>query len=644
MKRITIFSTSARRCLAAVVLLFVALLPVMAGGATSRYYYNASAQVTPSGSGKVYVSDEASQTPNYQTTSSTGTQNSLTQNVTFYLYAQPSEGYLFEKWQRRTRNYGDWTDLTDNNNSINYAETVTSTDDGSPDRFYYQAVFKKQEGAVKVAVAEEGRGSVSISNPDNRVGQTVTLTAIPDAANGIHFLGWNKEKNNTKPESFISTVTPYTFQITDDNKGTYYAHFSEAPDNIYCRIQNRDTHRFLTLYGHKKAIAHKRTVDNTEYNDGFKFDNSLKLIDEDDAIGNPMTVFLRNGHPAGEGITSGANLVAANSIQYHNLVSDDEHTNLYQLTMVKTNKGVQIYTSYSTRVDGNDLTFNTYLTDEENGDYAVMQSDNSKNIYWDVYLLEEDNNEAGSFRAYAKPGFGGNGEYGEEGMYYTTMYTYFPYKLMDGVKAYYLPLEETSYDEKNKEVHFTELADGIVPRYSAVVLECPEVYSETSNRLLPLTTKYFQDLGESEPSPLTYPNSNLLNGYISLYDKGKDANDSNNPNKVTNNKKTMFILSKIGQDLGWFYFTNEYMTPNKAYLDLSPWEDAFHEHQNEAREIEFVFGKGDEEEATGVIAPKYAEKVDGALFDLNGRRVTDGDAYGLKKGIYISNGKKIVIK
>ena len=57
-----------------------------------------------------------------------------------------------------------------------------------------------------------------------------------------------------------------------------------------------------------------------------------------------------------------------------------------------------------------------------------------------------------------------------------------------------------------------------------------------------------------------------------------------------------------------------------------------------------MFGKGDDDEATGVIAPKYADQVEGPLFDLNGRRVTDGDAYSLKKGIYITNGKKIVVK
>ncbi len=278
------------------------------------------------------------------------------------------------------------------------------------------------------------------------------------------------------------------------------------------------------------------------------------------------------------------------------------------------------------------MTHDTYLTDE-GGDYAVMQADNTKNtIYWDVFLLEEENTQ-GSFGANAKAEFSGNGTYGENGKYYTTMFTDFPYRLGDGVKAYYLPLSPETYDEKNKKVHFTEIAD-IVPGNSAVVLECPSDYDGTNNRLFPLLP---EDLPEDAPASLPYPDTNLLNGYISISNNGAD------PNKDVNNKSSMFILSKVDGDLGWYYYTNDYMTPNKAYLDLSPWDELYHQNERLARELRFVFGK-DDDGATGIIAPKYAEKVDGPLFDLNGRRVADGDAYGLKKGIYVTGGKKIVVK
>lgn len=619
MKRIIYLTTSARRCIAAVVLLFVALLPALAGGATSTYYYSAEVSASPSAGGKVYISNQSTNNPTYQTSSNTGTQESTSQTVNLYLYAQPntSADYLFSnKWQESSDG-SRWTDITVNNNNVQV--TVTSTDENRPSRFYYRAVFVQQTGKVKVLIPddEQGRGSISINPRENVIGGQVTLTAIPDASNGIHFLGWNKNPNDK--ENFITTLTPYEFTITNENQGTYYAHFSEAPHNIYCRIQNRKTLRFLMLYGNAIASPHERTVDETQYYDGFTFTNSLKLISEDDAKGNPMTVFLRSGYSAGVGITNGINLVA-NNIGYNNLLDEQAATNHYPITMVTTDRGVQIFTSYKSE----GYTFNTYLTDLGE-DYAVMQSDETKDIYWDVYLLEEGNT-TGSFGANAKEYFE------QDGNYYTTMFTYFPYQLLDGVKAYYLPLAQSSYTEETKTVHFTQITNGddpvVVPMRSAVVLECTDPYNDLNNRLLPLMP---------EQNPNALPGTNLLNGYISISDNGEE------PNKIENSD-TRFILSKINGKLGWYYFTAAYMTPNKAFLDLSPWEEYYHKREAEARTIKFKFGGDESGEATGVIAPKYAEEVDGPLFDLNGRRVTNGDAYGLKKGVYISNGKKIVVK
>ena len=79
-----------------------------------------------------------------------------------------------------------------------------------------------------------------------------------------------------------------------------------------------------------------------------------------------MTVFLRSGNPAGSGITNKVNLVA-NDIGYNNLLHEGATTNHYPLTMDATdnNKGVRIYTIFNTTYDGDDLTFETYLTDKE---------------------------------------------------------------------------------------------------------------------------------------------------------------------------------------------------------------------------------------------------------------------------------------
>lgn len=633
----TFFSTSARRCLAAAVLLFVGMLPTLA---SNPYYYKASVKVSSecTGGGLVYINSQATAQNNreYAETGYVegGARGDDNASANLYLYAQPTTTggaiWEFSHWEQ-SENGNDYTKI-DDATSESYIPNITfngSRNSRTP--FYYQAVFKQQTGVVKVAVAETGRGSASItSDPkENVVNGNATLTAYPDASNGIHFLGWNKAKDNTQN---LITDNPYEINpITYDKIGTYYAHFSEAPENIYCRIQNRNTGRFLMLYGNNNPTNHRTQ----NRNDGFIFNGSLKLINQSEANGNPMTVFLRTGHPDQDNvsITNNANLVA-NDIQYTNLINQGQNT----MSFIRTENGVQIFTSYKS---GNNEPFNTYLTDE-GGDWAVTQADYTKNIYWDVYLLEEElfeeGNTAGSFGANAKE------QYTQNNMYYTTMYTYFPYKLLDGVKAYYLPLSEEAYTEETNTAHFIEYdykgADNaiIVPMKTAVVLECTAPYNGTdivlgtNNKLLPLLESQNPLLPENLSTALQ---NNLLNGYISM-----------NGGTVDNNKSSMFILSTYNGKLGWYYSPNNNMTPNKAYLDLSEFEHLLEEHANKARSIRFTFGLHEEEsgEATGIIAHKIADEVDGPLFDLNGRRVTNGDAYGLKKGIYINNGKKIIVK
>lgn len=600
MKRITIFSTSARRCLAAVLLLFIALLPVTAG----QNYYYAEVSVI-SGSGSVYISKQ--NTSNPTETSVNG--NNMSGSTTLFLYANPlDEDWEFQKWEVYKNNEYKST-LTQTNTSI---EIDYDGSEDSPTSWLFKATFTPQVGAVKINVpsSESTRGTASITsnNDDNKVGGLATLLATPNAANGIHFLGWYKDINGIR--TLITKDNPYTiYPITNDNKGTYYAYFSEEPENVYCRIQNKATGRFLTLCGKKKA---------TTTQDGFIFEKSLKLIDDSDAKGNPMTVFQRLGFPVqnNQNKIGEADLVA-NDIHYHNLVTDNATSYDYELTMEETSNGVRIYTTFNSST--------TYLTDEENGDWAVMQADASKNIYWDVYLLDESTT-TGSFGANAKADFSGEGNYGESGKYYTTMYTYFPYKLTNGVKAYYLPLAEESYDEEGKIVSFTEVTGGIVPKNSAVVLECSGIYDGTNNILIPQ---------KNDPSE-TFQSRNVLAGYISLYDE-----NGGGPNVVVNDKTNMYILSKKGSELGWYLFTAPNMTPNKAYLNLSGLEHLLEQNNINVREVKFSFGRDDE--ATGIISKRFADDVDCQLFDLNGRRV-NGNAYGLKKGIYISNGKKIVVK
>lgn len=642
MKRITIFSTSARRCFAAAVLLFWGLLPIIAGNTSTTYYYRATIYTNPSAGGKVYANDTGNQPNNGSYSNSTnnspyritGSESTTGDNgtKTLYLWAQANNGYVFDHWEDNNGN----NISTSTNTSTGISFNSTNSGDAQRTQFYYTAVFMEQRGLVKVAVAETGRGSVSIDKPNNTNGQEITISAFPDASNGIKFAGWSKGNNST----IVSTENPWTFTATSGNNGTagtYYAHFSDPPEQLYCRIMNRATGRFLTLYGTQKADQTTRVIGENTINDGFVFTNSLKMTSgEDEAKGNPMTVFLRISQSVSNGIAKEVDLKACGVEYVKDLVKEAK----YSLTMENTTGGaVRIYANMSATISGTPYEFKSYLQDDGDSEFAVMKSvDNLtvEGLDWDIYVLDEDC-ITGSFGANTKRQFTQNGKY------YTTMFSYFPYKLLDGVKAYYLPIHEENdiYDAETNTAHFKDIPltnnEGIVPMNTAVVLESENPYDNTNNRLLPLKESDYHDLSFE---------SNFLLGYNYVYGISNSNNTTIRGQYVPNdiNKPDMFILSQLNGRLGWYYSKADHMTPNKAYIDVSALEEYIANHPNEARTIKFTFGDDNSGEATGVIAPNYADEVDGPLFDLNGRRVTNGDAYGLKKGIYISNGKKIVVK
>lgn len=579
--------------------------------ATSTYYYKATANISPTASGKVYVGTAATNNPDYKTTSTTsgsqGSTNSSVQ-VTFYYYAQANEDYIFDHWARGSA--GGTSVST--SPSYTVTETVTSEYRNNPTSFTYYAVFKNQTGLVKVTSMNNSRGTVTISDTENTIGDNVTLTAYPDVANGVIFLGWRK--NDTSTGDYISTNKVMTITVTDETKGTYYAYFSEPEERVYCRIRNKGTGKFLSIYGDTPATAHNKTISGKTAQDGFIFTNSLKMISAEEAQGNPTTVFLRTGTPTGIGVSINDHL-AAQGVDTYSLTGNK------LLTMVTTNDGnTKIYTQMTASGGGNSVDFNSYLCDEGSG-WLVMKSDgfSSDNDVWEVITLHEDT-EDWAFGANTKAKFT------KDGKYYTTMYTAFPYKLLDGVKAYYLPASgETSYNEETNTVVFTEVTTGKIPEYTAVILECDNVQNTSgtavTNRLLPLANETVESVvGES---------LNLLKGYLSL-------NGSTKPN----NKELMYVLSSSEGTLGFFHSSKAAMTANKAYLELPETLDG----NSLAKTATFSFGQPDEEEPTGIkLSEKLVDQNDNIYYDLQGR-VMGTDGKSLRPGIYIYNSKKIIIK
>ena len=630
MKRF-LFKEYQHRMLCTIVLLTVSLLSVTA---TSTYYYNVKATATPNGYGKVYVSRTSTTNPDYQETSTSSGDVSYigrpTLNFNFYAQAT-NENYIFSHWASGS---ADGTPVG-TSTSFNTDLEISSTTRNSPTTYNYYAVFVAQEGLIKVVSADESKGSVTISNPNNIENEEVTLTANPDVTNGVLFLGWKKNNQDGPNDGYYKKDNPLVLTANDDTKGTYYAYFSNPQEKAYIRLQNKKTGRFLCIYGNQQATVHNRTIQGSTRQDGFTFTNSLKLIAKDEAQGNPATVFLRAGNPSGSGVTIGGDLTA-HGVSYKTHLAKN---NNYALTMVNTDKGVRIYTTFTY----SSVTFSSYLCDEGgNTQYAVMKSfgegvDESA-TYWSLYTLDEANTE-GAFGANAKAKFT------KDNKYYTTMYTDFPYKLLDGVNAYYLTIPEGGMDELEEEfdrhnVVFmpVEGEDKIVPANMAVILECPSVQndinstSNVTNRLLPLTESV---------SPIVDEGLNFLKGYISL-----------NNRKVANDNNRMYILSvnPVNGALGFFHSTGKNMTPNKAYLlapEVTEEEEAYY-----AKKLTFSFGfpedNLEEETPTGIELSELMvdEEESTPVFDLNGRKVAVGKASEkkLRRGIYVKKGKKFVVK
>ena len=623
------FNGNQHKWLCMILLLFVGLLPIKANTG-SNYYYNTTATASPTAGGKVYVSTASTTNPDYRTDSHTITGSSYSANsaeLTFYFYAQANENWIFDHWAQ-----GSATGATVSTSpSYNVLLTFDGNSEQNATRFNYYAVFRQQTGLIKVRSADESKGSVSISDSENTEGQEVTLTANPDVSNGVMFLGW--KKNNTG--EYISTDNPLKLTAGSDTEGTYWAYFSDAAENAYIRLRNKKTGRFLRFYGNSKATAHNRTFGSNSAQDGFIFTGSLKMISATDAQGNPETVFLRTGHSAGTGVMNGVDLTA-HEVKYSTLVGANTQNNKYMLSIENRNGSYRLFTTFSFDDNGTAINMSSYLCDEgegQNQNYAVMKTEViGEEADWELYSLDETNSE-GALGANTKAKFT------KDGMYYTTMYTDFPYKMLDGVKAYYLIFQE-ELTHITDVIVFTQVAGDIVPANTAVILECQNVQNDISstatvtNRLVPLLPN------AAGTEQIVNEGANFLKGYISV-----------NGSSVANNKKRMYVLSTNKEGvLGFHPYSKATMTPNKAYL-LAP--EATDEQIDEyAKKLTFSFGEPEEitenQEATGIkLSDQMVDEDDSTpVYNLNGTKVAEGRAAEnmLRPGVYVKKGKKFVVK
>ena len=215
---------------------------------------------------------------------------------------------------------------------------------------------------------------------------------------------------------------------------------------------------------------------------------------------------------------------------------------------------------------------------------------------------------------------------GRDGKYYTTLYVDFPFKIVGDVKAYTIE----GVDAKNAQGYYfakvKELAQqgDTVPAQTAVVLECNST-NPADNQLLPT--------GDEKPKT---SNNRLCGTFFGGSINGLTVKDGagNDYNVTHDNIRAFNINTADSRNPIGFYKVKNNVTNipgNKAFLVLTSTEA-----QAKSFVLEFEDGG-----TTGIETIENSKNStdDGAYYDLQGRRVENPT-----RGIYIVNGKKVVIK
>lgn len=536
---------------------------------------------------------------------------------------------------------------------------------GTTNRTYYIKAGVKTTGNGKVYVSESMEENVPISKYTSSMELNTIKQEWVDTTkvNGNSYSGTEYKKYPTQknyyfyaqPENnyffhywedadgnFIDNVNPALIPIrrTSSEATTFItAVFGSEPksyDNYY-RIKSAQSDKYMSLAGDYLNIQSMiGSASNATTYTGIVgiFNRTSNLLEKDiilidDYLSNPSTVFSIRGFNSTtdcDVVAQGVNLKKIVSGIFHGTNAGDVPLVCNGITLVQSEQNpegkkalIRMTANYMGNnemkgflCDVNKKVRAKYekiqVTDEENQTKEIPLPDEDKTD-WILEPLTEASMETSYFGAEPNPNITADGKY------YTTMYTAFPYKLKDGVKAYYVK----SVDESNR-VECLEIED-VVPAFTAVLLECNST-DPKENRLVP----YIYDVPAVVPA-----SENLLKGVIDLYN-GKTPAEY----RTANNQETMRVLN-VNSDgkLGFYKLASSrtYMTSNKAYLSLPSSSSGVKDLS-----LKFV----DEGDPTGVIDVRYSDEMTcprQGIYDLQGRKVENPT-----NGLYIINGKKVLIK
>lgn len=468
--------------LAVVTMLIIGILPSLG---KDWYYSRIQLQCEPAGAGLVYASTSTASPSNCTTTTYTGVYG-RTANSNYYpcpwnIYTQPVDptkykflywectlrvGDILSYWFKKATAVGTQYTTASVEGKIYAGLSLAGVADngGSIDYGIVNAIWVAHyeelvHHDVTVSSNNNALGSVSITGPDgtaeNQVGDVVTITARTEN-HRVKFLGWklNGEWVRDNDGNILREV-PYTFTVTEQNKGEYIAYFEGGHD--FVRIKNRNTGHYISAQQYFSGNASQGLIGLQNALATFSLNNDL-----DASLDDQGSVILWSSYPRPNTVDQTVNVMEIRG------VSTEQYYNV--------SNGVFLHMSHNAdnTYDIGNGGGNSFHIVENNGAIRGSTSvTSSMNYLWDFEGMDLDLTTKENYYTPDQLIQGENGLwYGTHRASWNTKYD------TDQITAYIITGVTNGVLQK------IEVTGGIIPAGMAVLLEC-KTNDRTLNVMIP---------------------------------------------------------------------------------------------------------------------------------------------------------------
>lgn len=663
-------------------------------GNNTDYFGKVTVKASPTGAGKVYAATENTANPSYVDPGVNGKSYPLKSksNPSVYLYASPYQGYLFLNW---TEGNGK---IISSNNPYSFQKSINGTENNPTDVGTYTANFFHP--AIMVAIDDASHGTVSISNLYNKKGEEVTIS-VNNSNTSYKFDHWT----NSQDANFSSKEKKLTLTNSSDDQVTYTAHYV-AFSNPSISVKSNDASlgiAGISNYWNEKGESVTLIAQPIPSKGKFL---GWKKDGEDDYISTESRFVVSNngdqavtytadfssdtndGYYWVTNVSTGNNAVIANDtkLDYYYLIGNiggglrNASSNVNKIYKAMNDKYLSQDINMSKHKDYTDISGILYLEKKDNNKYDVGNQGTSldalakdsyegtlitvnfqdnymtftpKGNYYRLSLKPNSNNKIANDMFTDLYFYDDNGNFAlsssqpadyddsyqwwvepvkyfcvkpmnekikdDQGNYWTTLTTAFPYTIPEGsgVLGAYTVSTTTKKEDGKTYAELTTLAKPgeTVPAETPVLLKLSSA-DAAQNKLVPTGS---HAVGNSSKKVT----KNLLSG---VYLDGKEKNNTT--------KYRVLNVSPTTGKIGFFKLSSSvtYMGANKAFLELPATASA-------KGGIYIDFDNIDAP-TTGINNVQNQDAAKGkVVYDLQGRRVENP-----QHGVYIVNGKKVVIK